>query len=195
MSRVQFSLLLALWLGLWPGEVLAAQDEREPHTGPKLPFQLHPAPSAAASPRAGAPDQPLPLAPPRRTAAGNSTRPGTASATQALGTVISSLAVVLGLFALVVWFTRRTRPRAMAKLPGDVIQTLGRAPLLGQQEMQLVRVGNKLLLLSVTATSAETLTEITDPVEIERLASLCRHDPAGSLSASLRQTLVQLGSR
>jgi hypothetical protein len=61
--------------------------------------------------------------------------------------------------------------------------------------MQLVRVGNKLLLLSVTATAAETLTEITDPQEIERLTALCQRTAGDGLSASLREMLAHLGQR
>jgi flagellar biogenesis protein FliO len=58
--------------------------------------------------------------------------------------------------------------------------------------MQLVRVGNKVLLLAVTANSAETLTEITDPDEIDRLNGICRQNQPGSISASFREILSQL---
>jgi hypothetical protein len=53
------------------------------------------------------------------------------------------------------------------------VSVLGRVPLAARQFAQLVRVGNKLVLLSVTPAGAETLTEITDPVEIDRLLGLC----------------------
>jgi flagellar biogenesis protein FliO len=109
--------------------------------------------------------------------------------------VVSSLAVVLGLFGLLIWVSRRTRGLGIATLPGEVVETLGRAPLSGRQEMHLVRVGGKLLLLSVTATSAETLTEITDPVEIDRLAGICRQNQSGHISASFREVLANLGNR
>ncbi len=111
---------------------------------------------------------------------------------QALVTTAASLGVVLGLFLLLVWFQRRAAGRNGSMLPGEVVQTLGRVPLNGRQEMHLVKVGNKLLLLAVTATSAETLTEITDPTEIDRLSGICRHDQPGSISASFREILSQL---
>ena len=116
----------------------------------------------------------------------------TAGPAQALVTTAASLGVVLGLFLLLVWFQRRTAGRNGSMLPGEVVQTLGRVPLNGRQEMHLVKVGNKLLLLAVTATSAETLTEITDPTEIDRLSGICRHDQPGSISASFREILSQL---
>jgi flagellar biogenesis protein FliO len=111
---------------------------------------------------------------------------------RAVMTTATSLAVVVGLFLLLVWFQRRVSGRNGLRLPGAVVQTLGRVPLNGRQEMQLVQVGNKLLLLAVTATSAETLTEITDPAEIARLNGICQHDQPGSISASFREILSQL---
>lgn len=116
----------------------------------------------------------------------------TAGPAQALVTTAASLGVVLGLFLLLVWFQRRAAGRNGSMLPGEVVQTLGRVPLNGRQEMHLVKVGNKLLLLAVTATSAETLTEITDPHEIDRLSGICRHDRPSSISASFREILSQL---
>ena len=111
--------------------------------------------------------------------------------TQSLVTVVSSLAVVLGLFFLVTWLFRRTAPRQSVRLPGEVFEFLGRAPLAGRQEMQLLRLGHKLLLLAVTPTSAQTLTEITDPDEVDRLSGIClNHSPSRVAHAfrSIRET-------
>ncbi len=112
---------------------------------------------------------------------------------RALATVLSSLAIVLGLFFAVVWFTRRALPAAATSLPSEVVESLGRAPLSGRQQMQLVRVGNKLVLLSVTATGADTLTEITDPQEVDRISGLCQQNQPGSISSTFRQVLSQFG--
>jgi len=49
-------------------------------------------------------------------------------------------------------------------------------------------------LVSVTPSGAETLTEITDPVEVERLAALCERDRPGSITSTFRNMLVQLGN-
>ena len=88
-------------------------------------------------------------------------------------TVATSLAIVLGLFLSVAWVFRRAAPRQSVRLPREAFEFLGKAPLAGRQEMQLLRLGRKLLLLAVTPTSAETLTEITDPEEVERIAGIC----------------------
>lgn len=137
---------------------------------------------------------PLKLAP-RKVAAGRATpRPAAPTPTTAIGTVASSLAIVLGLFLAVVWCSRRLAPPGMAALPREAVELLGRAPLAGRQTMQLIRVGNRLLLVALSAGGAETLTEITDPVEVEHLAGLCRRGKADSASASFGRVLSQLAS-
>ncbi len=113
------------------------------------------------------------------------------SSGRALLTVVTSLVIVLVVFFAFVWVTRSAAPKGMAPLSKEVVESLGRAPLLGRQQMQLIRVGNKLILLSVTPTGADTLTEITDPAEVDRLAGLCRQGQSGSISDSFRQVLAQ----
>jgi len=148
---------------------------------------------AAAASAAPAADLALPLKPLQKPSGEANGRFRAGSAGNAVTKVITSLAVVLGLFLLGVLILRKANTRGGAMLPGEVVQTLGRAPLSGRQEMHLVRVGNKLLLLSVTATGAETLTEITEPEEIDRLAGICRQSHPDSITASFREILWQCG--
>lgn len=113
---------------------------------------------------------------------------------QAIGSIVGSLAVVLGLFLVVVWCSRRFAPAGSSLLPKEVVELLGRAPLTGRQSMQLVRIGNKLLLVAISTAGAETLTEITDPVEVEHLSALCRRGRIDSATSSFTQVLGQLAS-
>lgn len=106
---------------------------------------------------------------------------------------MASLAAVLGLFFAVAWVLRRGTPHTMAALPGEVVEILGRAPLPGRQQMHLVRCGHKLLLVAISATSADTLTEITDPLEVDRLCGLCRQSHPQSATATFRNILNQFG--
>lgn len=109
----------------------------------------------------------------------------------AVWTVVSSLSVVLGLFFAVVFMSRRSGGGAMATLPKEAFEVLGRAPLSGRQQAQVVRFGDKLILLSVTAGGAESLAEITTAAEVERIAGLCQRQQPGSVTHSFRQVMSQ----
>lgn len=106
-------------------------------------------------------------------------------------TVGGSLAMVLGLFLVLAWVARRASPNHMARLPKEVFDVLGRAPLSGRQQVHLLRCGSKLLLVSVTPTGTETLTEITDPQEVDRLAGLCQQGRPDSSTSIFRNVLEQ----
>ncbi len=133
--------------------------------------------------------------PPSKSRLGGS---GTGPPAQGLGsvvTVISSLAVVLGLFFMTAWLMRRTGRGGFASLPEDVFEVLGRAQLNHRQQVHFVRCGTKLLLVSLTPDSAETLTEIDDPDEVTRLAGLCKARQAGSASVAFRHVLHQFAGQ
>jgi flagellar biogenesis protein FliO len=158
----------------------------------RLPIDLVPTPQGTVDVKVDSdPAASAALALPPRKSKEAATRSAT-SPGRAVTTTVTSLAVVLGLFLLLVWFQRRTSSGGHSVLPGEVVQTLGRVPLNARQEMHLVHVGNKLLLLAVTASAAEPLTEITDPAEIDRLTKICQQNQPGNLSASFREILSQL---
>ncbi|MGH7194274.1 MAG: FliO/MopB family protein [Candidatus Saccharimonadales bacterium] len=117
-------------------------------------------------------------------------RPAATASTLLTGA--ASFAVVLGLFFVVAWALRRGMPRGAMLLPSDVVEVLGRAPLSSRQFAHLVRCGNKLLLVHLAAGCAETLTEITDPVEVDRLAGLCKQAHPQSTTASFRHVFQQV---
>jgi flagellar biogenesis protein FliO len=95
--------------------------------------------------------------------------------------ILGSLALVLGIFFLIVWALRRTSPNAMGTMPAEAFEVLGRAPLGFRQQAIMLRCGNKLLLITSGMAGTEPLTEITDPAEVERLTELCRRvRPAGA---------------
>ncbi|MGA2619055.1 MAG: flagellar biosynthetic protein FliO [Thermoguttaceae bacterium] len=151
---------------------------------------LPPAGAAAASP---APTRREPLLLGNRNPRGAHDSPS--GGLSAVVTVGSSLALVLGLFFLVAWAMRKAAPRGSLLLPHEVFEILGRAPLGARQQVQLLRCGNKLLLVSTTPAGAETLTEVTEPLEVDRLAGLCRQAHPHSASAAFRQIFQQLAPR
>lgn len=79
------------------------------------------------------------------------------------------LAVILTAF---VWGARWWRSRDSAGGPGTanaMVETLIQVPLDGRHRIQLVRVGQRILVLGVSAESIQTLSEITDPDELALL--------------------------
>lgn len=150
----------------------------------------------SSSARAGAASSPLPLPP--RGSGSNASRPGPmneqprrSGVLASLGTAIGSLAVVLALFGAGAWALRRAMPAGPASLPHEVAEVLGRCPLGGRHQGHLLRCGNKIVLVYFSTAGAETLTEITDPVEVDRLAGICRAAHPKSSTAGFRNLLAQ----
>jgi flagellar biogenesis protein FliO len=189
----------------WPAEQWpvqpAAHYEAAPTAGAPA---IQPGRQAAATGRALSAETgaPLPLPKPAGTADGGLPLPrrdasqgSRSSGPGGLGSLVTvggSLAVVLGLFLLVAWGLRRAVPRSATALPAEVFEMLGRAPLAGRQQVHLLRCGRKLLLVSISPAGAETLTEITEPEEVDRLAGLCQQTRSGSATATFRQVFQQL---
>ena len=139
---------------------------------------------SSADPQVAAPEK-LALEPPKKAQATTSPAAGMPSAS----TMVGSLAMVVGLFLLVAWVLRRGMPKQPRVLPAGILEVLGRAPLVGRQQVHLVRLGNKLLLLAITPGGIETLSEVTDPVEIDRLAGMCQQSGADSSTRAFNQVL------
>lgn len=148
------------------------------HTQPLLP------PTASA---------PLPLAPRSPDAPKALERPGGFAATPSVASIAGALAAVLGLFLVFAWATRKSMPQGMSRLPTEALEVLGRMPVHGKQEFQLVRIGNKLVLLAVSPMGMECVAEVDDPVEVERLCAMCKKSAPGSVTDSFREVLSQLG--
>lgn len=137
---------------------------------------------------------PLRLAPRSDSSRHGVDRPTPPTPTSAVVTVAGSLCAVLGVFLVVVWFSKKFSPPGAGLLPKEAVELLGRAPLNARQQMQLVRVGHKLILVSLSPTGVEPLTEITDATEVEHLLALCRRGKANSSTAIFLHTLSELSN-
>ena len=74
------------------------------------------------------------------------------------------------------WLKSRT-PSVVRGLPSEVFEVLGRNAIDPRTSIVLARCGSRLLVLSSSPHGLSTLAEITDPVEIDCLAGLCRATP------------------
>lgn len=119
--------------------------------------------------------------------------PRSRSRQEVLATTGASLAVVVGLFLIAAWTLRgRGGGRGLA-LPSEAVETLGRFTLGARQNVHLVRCGSKLLLVAVSPSFVETLTEITDPREVNHLLTICQRSSPHGATAAFRDVLERLG--
>lgn len=114
--------------------------------------------------------------------------------TGSLYTMFTALAVVIGAFLIFAWALRRGGRKAghNSILPSDVVSMLGRVPIAARHFAVLLRVGNKLVLVSLTPTGPQTITEVTDPVEVDRLVGLCQQCNPHSTTKAFEQVFQQL---
>ena len=143
-----------------------------------------------------------PILPPEKEAAGSSDpAPLGDSTRQAVIRVAASMTIVLAIFFLVIWFLRRSLPRQVKALPEEAFEVLGTATLSSRHTLQLVKIGSRLLLISLAAGGATSLVEISDEVEVERLLALCeagkrgKRNRAGEVNRkdSFQQVLSEMG--
>ena len=125
---------------------------------------------------------------------GNNKLPFSAPKLESLSTAGAGLAIVVGLFLLCAWLFRRSGPKPTSPLPKDAAAVLGRMPLAGNHFAHLVKLGNKLVLVSVGPDSVTTLAEVDDANEVQRLLALCLRGNPTSTSAEFQQVLEQLAA-
>jgi flagellar biogenesis protein FliO len=131
--------------------------------------RLIPAPNSGKSSRAG--DK-----------TGESARPKARNSGGAWWTTLGSLTTVLALVYLTAKVLRKGMPAAQRTLPVEVVQVLGRKPLDYRNTIHLVRCGSKLLILGSSQAGLTPLSEISDPVEVDYLAGLCKPSGLGSVA-------------
>jgi flagellar motor switch/type III secretory pathway protein FliN len=84
------------------------------------------------------------------------------------------LLLIAGLVAAGAKWLKTRSPESTKRLPTEAFEVLGRQAVDARTTVLLARSGTKLLLLSLSPHGLRTLTEVTDPVEVDCLAGLCR---------------------
>jgi flagellar biogenesis protein FliO len=136
--------------------------------------------------------KPIAISPPTKSVTGSVEKPQ--STWSSLLSMVFALIMVLTLFMAVAWLIRKSQPAAFVKLPNDVVQVMGRTPMAPRQQMYVVRFGSKLLLVSHQPGQTQTLCEITDEEEVQRLAGLCEAHQPNSITNSFREVFKQVAS-
>jgi hypothetical protein len=99
---------------------------------------------------------------------------GSRAANSGWGSTVWPLLVVVVIILLGGRWLKSHPPNAARELPGEAFDVLARKAIDSRTSVLLARCGSRLLLLSFSPHGLQTLTEITDPVEIDCLAGLCR---------------------
>ncbi len=118
---------------------------------------------------------------------GESARPKAKNSGGAWWTTLASLTAVLALVYLTAKVLRKGMPAAQRTLPVEVVQVLGRKPLDYRNTIHLVRCGSRLLILGSSQAGLTPLSEISDPVEVDYLAGLCKPSELGSVADTFNQ--------
>lgn len=108
--------------------------------------------------------------------------------------VIFSMGMVISLFLGLAWVYKKSLPKSMGRLPDEVVQVLGRTSISPRQQMYVVRFGKKLLLVSQQPGQTQTLSEISDDEEVDRLTGICESNLPSSSTQSFSDVLRQVAS-
>lgn len=123
-------------------------------------------------------------------AAGQGAGPTTAASKPVSGTgpdlvrVGFALAAVLGLIFFLRWGSRRLMNAPSAARTSQAIQVLTRAALSPRQQVVLIQVGRRLLVVADGGTQASALGQITDPDEVAALIGQIRAEKQAGAAAS-----------
>ena len=134
------------------------------------------------------------LTPPGRTL----TRPSKTGRRQSTSTggafwkTISVLAVLVIVIVFGAKILRKHAPSLGGGIPAEALDVLGKRMIDRGQSVYLLRLGSRILIVGSSSGGLQTLAEVTDPVEIDYLAGLCK--PRES-SSSIAQGFLALFNR
>jgi flagellar protein FliO/FliZ len=105
---------------------------------------------------------------------------------------LGALAIVVGLIFLASWLLRRAGGRQVGG-GQDVMQIVARKSISARQQLLLVRLGQRLVLVGSSGGALATLSEITDPAEVAGMLESVQAGQ-GSFAALLRGKIAKRGA-
>ena len=101
------------------------------------------------------------------------------------------LAVVLPLIVICMFVMKKATPKGMLGLPAEAIEVLGNTALDAKHHLKLIRLGKKLVLLSVTDGNVQPVSEVEDPEEVQRLVAMCQNKTQREVTQTFQSVLQQ----
>jgi flagellar biogenesis protein FliO len=89
-------------------------------------------------------------------------------------TAVCALAVVVCLILLLGRVFRKHSPLFGQALPSEALEVLGRRFLDPRQSVLLLRIGSRILVVGSSTAGLQGLGELSDPVEVDLIAGICR---------------------
>ena len=120
--------------------------------------------------------------------------PGRRSSAGGLWTSFASLAALVLVLVGGARLWKKHGPQHATAVPTEAVEILGRRPLDVRHSVVLVRLGSRILVLGSGPGGLQTLTELSDPVEVDFLAGQCRRQDSESAVAQTFRSLFQLES-
>ncbi len=117
-----------------------------------------------------------------------------ASSTGSLWTTIVSLGAIVSSLGVVGYWLRPHLGLA-GGLPPEALELLGRRSIEQKVTIHLIRCGSKVLVVGVSPEGARTLSEITDPAEVQRLVAVCHAPREPRFSAMVPGASTLMGNR
>lgn len=106
-----------------------------------------------------------------------------------------TMAVLAGIVVVIVVgakFLKKHGPLLTGGIPEDALEVLGKRAIDRGQTIYLVRLAGRILVIGSSTGGLQTLGEVTDPVEIDYLAGVCRQS---SERSALTQGFLTLFNR
>ncbi|MEC8338696.1 MAG: flagellar biosynthetic protein FliO [Planctomycetota bacterium] len=108
---------------------------------------------------------------------------------------LGSLFFVLTLFGCVAYWLRRGSRGSNPLLSEDAWEILGRGNLGAKHDVQLVRLGSRILLIGHSPNTIQTLVEITDPREVQSMLQRCRPEQPHARVSLSRKIFAALSGK
>ncbi|MDR0520263.1 MAG: flagellar biosynthetic protein FliO [Planctomycetaceae bacterium] len=121
-------------------------------------------------------------------------KPGFSSAVTPILSVAGSLLIVTASFFLVASFLRKVSPKGSRPLPKEAFENLGRIYLSQKHHLHLLRLGNRVILVSAMPDCVKTISEITDPDEVLALLGMCRRNDVNSATMLFQKAVADMSA-
>lgn len=102
--------------------------------------------------------------------------PGAAAPGMDYSRVLGALAVVLGLIFFLKWCSRYFLPSAGGRRASGAVEVIARAPISPRQQIMLIRVGRRLIVVGDSGAQMNPLCELSDADEVAALVGQVREE-------------------